>query len=199
MLLSVLTFLQDTSQHVAADNRYEFLSMPVHQFKWWIVLCFLAFHGVISVIVTELMTRSYGKWYIWLPVAFLIPFFGPVMIYLWHLGMASSSAGTRRSTFWERMLYSGPVSLARILLREKELARETELRDVRPVVIRSVETKDIALEQLLAQERFAEARAQAWRMMDIAKDMRDNFKIAQYSEYLELIAERESLASGIQL
>jgi hypothetical protein len=35
-------------------------------------------------------------------------------------------------------------------------------------------------------------------MMEIAKDMRDNRKMAQYRDYLELIAEKESLASGIE-
>ena len=199
MLLSVLTFFQEAAQNTAADSRYELATMPVHQFRWWIILCFLAFHGVIAVIVTELMTRSYGKWYIWLAIALAIPVFGPVMIYLWHLGMAGSTAGTRKSTFWERVLYTGPVSLGRILLREKELAQETELFDIMSVKTRTAETKDIALEQLLNEEKFAEARAQAWRMMEIAKDTRDNNKMAQYREYLELIAERESLASGLEL
>jgi hypothetical protein len=173
--------------------------MPVQQWKWWIVLCLLALHGIIAVIVTELMTRSYGKWYIWLPVAMGIPLFGPLLIYIWHVGMATSIAETRKKTFWERMFYDSPININRILLREKERTEQVRLYTNGPNARRSATVKDMELEKLLEQEKFPEARAQAWRMMEIAKDMRDTGKMNQYRDYLELIAEKESLASGFEM
>ena len=197
MLLSIATFLQDTAR-TATETRYDLLTMPVYQFKWWIILCLLAFHGVVAVIITELMSRSYGKWYIWLPITLGIPLFGPMMVWLWHVGMTSAASENRRNTFWERVLFDGSMSLGRIVMRESQIIKGIKLHEVRPVELRHASTKDEALERLLEQEKFNEARAQAWRMMDIAKDMRDSRKMSQYSEYLELIAERESLASGLQ-
>ena len=197
MLLSVLTLLQDTV-HTSTDTRYDLITMPVDQFKWWIVLCFLAFHGVIAVIITELMSRSYGKWYIWLPITLGIPFFGPIMVYLWHLGMSTAASENRKNSFWERVLFDGSVNIGRFILRERQRDQDIQLLDFKQFERRVLYSKDEALENLLDQEKFGEARAQAWRMMEIAKDMRDSRKMAQYRDYLEIIAEKESLAAGIE-
>ncbi len=195
-LTSVQIFFQSSSP----DSRFELANMPIGQFKWWIILCVLALHTIIAVIITELMTRTYGRWYIWLPLALALPVIGPIGIYFWHLGIASSLIKARKKTFWKRVLFDVPVSLYRILLREQARTQEVVLNDVRPVNKRvSPVTKDPELEKLLASESFAEARALAWRMLEIATDMHDTPNINLYQEYLSVIGDRESMASGIEL
>lgn len=194
-LTSVQIFFQSTSP----DSRYELANMPIGQFKWLIFLCALALHTIIAVIITELMTRTYGRWYIWLPLALAFPVIGPIVIYFWHLGMASSLIKARKKTFWERVLYEVPVSLYRIILHERARAPEVELNDIKPTYQKaSPVIKDPDLEKLLASESFAEARAYAWRKLEIATDMHDTSNINLYQEYLSVIGDRESMASGME-
>lgn len=194
-LTSVQIFFQSSSP----DSRYELANMPIGQFKGLIILCVLALHTIIAVIITELMSRTYGRWYIWLLLALALPVIGPIGIYFWHLGMASSLIKARKKTFWKRVLFDVPVSLYRILLREQARAQEVVLNDVRPVnnTVSPV-IKDPELEKLLASESFAEARAHAWRMLEIATDMHDTSNIILYQEYLSVIGDKESMASGLE-
>lgn len=194
-----LTSFQIFFQSSTPDSRYELAKMPIGQFNWLIILCVLALHTIIAVIITELMTRTYGRWYIWLPVALVLPVIGPIGIYFWHLGMASSLIKARKKTFWKRVLFDVPVSLYRVLLRDQATTHEVELNDVRPVNKKvSPVTKDPDLEKLLTSESFAEARAYAWKMLEIATDMHDTSNINLYQEYLSVIGDRESMASGME-
>jgi len=175
----------------------EFLSMPLHQFKWLIILSALALHGIIAVILTELMGRSYGKSMLWFAIAFFLPLVGPVSIWLYHITLSSSVTGARRQTFWDRVLLGGPVSLARILVKERAMAQEVTLHDYKSVQnFRSKESMDLEIEEMISSGDFGGARAQAWKIIEVARDARDDSTVAKYQEYLEIIAEEESISVG---
>jgi len=175
----------------------EYLSMPLHQFKWLIILSALALHGVISVILGELMGRSYGKSLLWFAIAFLLPVVGPVLIWLYHITLSNSVTGARKQTFWERLLAGGPVSLVRVLLKEQARAKEVKLHDfkVSPQIHRK-NGNDTEIDELIARNDFGNARAHAWKIIEVARETRDESTVAKYQEYLEVIAEQESITVG---
>ena len=51
---------------------------------------------------------------------------------------------------------------------------------------------------MIKQGDFGGARAQAWQIMGVAQDACDRDTIARYQEYLEIIAEAEALAEGVE-
>lgn len=189
-----ITFLIDLSTE-AEDNRYSFASIPLHQFKWWVYLYVLAFHTILVVIVTELMTRTYGKWYVWLILSFCLPVIGPISIILYHWIVSGSLTKSRKHSFWTRMLSGGPVNLVRIFHRQQAMSEELFIRNIprgqpRPT---NSEKSNKTIEALLQQGKYNEARGHAWKMIEIARDAYDIDQIDRYQEYLEIIAEKQSL------
>ena len=184
-------------QALGGGPNIEYLSMPLHQFKWLIILSALALHGVISVILGELMGRSYGKSFLWFAFAFLFPIVGPVIIWIYHLTLSSFVTGARKQTFWERLLTGGPVSLVRVLLKEQARAKEVKLHDykVSPQIHRK-NGNDAEIDELIARNDFGSARAHAWKIIEVARETRDVSTVAKYQEYLETIAEKESITVG---
>ena len=183
------------------DSRYRLALMPLHEFTWWIIICLLALHTIIAVIIAELMGRTYGKWWLWLIVAFCFPFVGPVAIYLYHVIVSSSIIEARKKSFWERWLFSGPVSLDRALQREQLRAQQVTLRNYNPNPVDKgrVNGQDAEIEALLRLGKFGDARAQTWKMLDIAKEAQHQEQIDKYLDYLEIIAIQESSESGVSL
>jgi hypothetical protein len=183
------------------DSRYGLALMPLHEFTWWIIICLLALHTIIAVIITELMGRTYGKWWLWLIVAFCFPFFGPVAIYLYHVIVSSSITEARKKSFWERWLFTGPVSLNRALQREQLRAQQVTLRNYNPNPVDKgrVNGQDAKIEALLRLGKFGDARAQTWKMLDIAKEAQHQEQIDKYLDYLEIIAIQEAAETGVSL
>lgn len=185
---------------VADEGRVALAYLPVREFKLWIYLCMLALHTIVAVIITELMSRTYGRWYLWLAIAFVLPLIGPIAILLYHSIIASSVTEARRRSFWERLLFSGPVSLYRILLKEQARAQEVNLSPFGAQSKRiQSSARDPKIDGLLEHGKYAEARAHAWKMMEIARESRDTGQDERYQRYLELIAEKESLNAGSDL
>ena len=180
------------------DSRYNVALMPVHEFSWWIIVCLLALHGVLAAIISELMGRTYGKWWLWFVIAISLPLIGPIVVLLYHWIVSTSVADARKATFWERVLWGGPVSLARALQREKARAVEVSLHNYSPPNTKSsVNHRDPEIEALLIRGKFSEARGHAWKMLEIARESGHSEQIARYQEYLEVIALRESEESGL--
>ncbi len=197
MIDLIATFWQGFEGGSLGDTRADFAIVPLHEFKWWIYLWVLAFHTVLAVILTELMGRTYGKPWLWFIIAFCLPLVGPITILLYHLILYRSVLEARRQTFWNRMLAEGPVSLLKGLVKERARAREVVLEDYRPPAVSIRENgDDPKIELLLMQSRFGEARAHAWKMLEIARELGDSEKKAIYHEYLEIIAEQEAIHSG---
>jgi len=198
-MFEVTTALLHTLTNGAVDDtRFTLANVPIAQFSWWILLCFLALHGVITAILTELMGRSYGKWLLWFVIAFCLPVIGPISIWLYHLILSSSVTDARRQAFWERVLSSPPANLVRAFWREQARQEEIKLKPVshyRDVAYRPNGT-DPEIDALLRNQKYAEARGRAWRMLDIAHELRDTPKTRIYQDYLEIIAEQEALNSG---
>jgi hypothetical protein len=182
------------------DSRLNLALAPVHGFGWLVYVSLLALHTILAVIITELMSRTYGKWWLWLAVAFLFPIIGPIAIYLYHTIVSTSVSDARKRTFWERTLLNGPVSLSRILLKEKAKAQEVILLEPMPRTGGpECSVHDTEIDALLDQGKFTQARGLAWKMMEIAREAKHQNQIAKYQEYLEVIAERESVESGVDL
>ncbi len=200
MLDSGITLLQDFNSAVGRDSAIEFVAIPVHQFKWMIYLSILAFHGVVAVILTELMGRTYGKPWLWFILAFGLPVVGWGTIGLYHLIMATTVTDARQQTFWERVLEGGPVSLLKILRREQAQAQEVKLvsYNVNPEC-GAMNGNDPELNKLLEDGKYNEARAIAWNMMEISRDANDQVNVDKYQYYLEIIAQSESMNSGVDL
>jgi hypothetical protein len=181
-------------------SRYDLLRLPLHEFGLWIILCFLALHAVVAAIITELMTRSYGKWWMWLVVSLGLPVVGPISILLYHLIAATGLSEARKQTFWERMLLSGPVSLYRAFRIEQARWQDVKLRAFGPRRgDTQVDREDPHMEDLIRAGKFGEARAYAWEMMEIARERLDADRSEQYQQYLEVIAERQSQGEGRDL
>jgi hypothetical protein len=180
------------------DTRFTLANVPLAQFTWWIVLCFLALHAVVAAILTELMGRSYGKPLLWFAISFCLPLVGPVSIWLYHLIVSTSVTDARRRTFWERLLSTAPANLLKAFWREQARQEEVKLRPVsqyRDVACRP-NGADPEIDALLRNQKYAEARGRAWRMLDIAHELRDVPKSRIYQDYLEIIAEQEAVNSG---
>jgi len=185
------------STEPANDSWFNYLAMPLHQFTWMIVLSVVALHGIVSTILTELMSRTYRHWFLWFLIVFCLPVIGAVTILMVHLTLAASVMESRKQSFWERVLLDGPVSLRKLLVREQARAREVTLSPYKPVATRGMSNgTDPQIDALLRQGRYPEARAHAWKMMEIARESFDNAGTVKYQDYLELIAERESVDSG---
>jgi hypothetical protein len=200
MVCFAITFLQDFSNAAGRDSSIEFSAIPIHQFKWMIYLSLLALHGVMTVIITELMGRTYGKAWLWFILAFGLPIVGPVTMYLYHQIMFTTMQDARQQTFWERLLRGSPVSLRKSLAIEQRRAQEVKLVEynVNQKKSRSNGT-DPSIERLLENGDYGEARAIAWKMMEIARETRDNNNVSRYQEYLEIIAESEAMNSGSEV
>jgi hypothetical protein len=181
------------------DSRYDLSRMPIHEFSWWIVIYLLALHTIIAVILTELMSRTYGKWWLWLMVAFCFPLIGPIAIYLYHSIASRSILEARKKSFWERWLFYRPVSLVRALQREQMRAQEVTLRNYNPNPVNKgrINGQDPLIEELMRLKEFGQARAQAWKMLEIAKEAQHQDQIEKYLDYLEIIAIRESSDTGV--
>jgi len=181
-------------------SRLHLALIPLREFSWWTYVSFLAFHGILAAIIAELMGRSYGKWWLWLAVALAFPIVGPIAILLYHLIASSAVTEARRKTFWERVLFTGPVSLLRAFQKEQARAREITLRPVNMSATRKrMNGADPELEQLIEQGKFNEARGLAWKMIEIARQTSLEDRIAIYMEYLEIIALKEASESGIEI
>jgi len=179
------------------DTRFHLGFSHIYGWRWSIALWILAFHTIISVIIAEVMGRSYGKPWLWFIVAFFIPVIGPIAILLYHALLASSSADARKQTFWEKVLFSRPVSLRKAIFREQARAGEVQLIDYGgKIKSREVTESNNEIEDLIKTGRYADARGVAWKLMEIAIDSGDKPGTARYQEYLEVIAQRESLSSG---
>ena len=195
-----LTLFRVVGPDEIAGSRFHLANIPIHEFSWWIVLWALALHTIVAVIITELMTRTYGKWYRWLFISFFIPVVGPIVILLYHLIAYESVRAARSQSFWERFLLSGPVSLRRAFLKEHARAQEVKLYAVRPKSPRSsIKIRDAVIEDALSQEKFGEARGQAWKMMEIARESKDFEILERYQDYLEIIADQESQNMGTDI
>lgn len=182
-----------------SNSDIEMLSVPVHQFKWLIILSALALHGVIAVILAELMGRSYGNSMLWFAIAFFLPFVGPISIWLYHLALSNYAVDARKKTFWDRVMFGGPVSLSRILLKEQAMAQEVTLHNYKTNVhVQKVSDKDPDIDAMIEQGDFSGARAHAWQIMGVAQDAGDKDTIARYQRYLEIIAEEEALSEGVE-
>jgi hypothetical protein len=194
-----LAIFQETARGEAAQSLTDFTAIPVHQFKWLIYLSALAFHGVISVILTELMGRTYGKWWLWFTISFLLPVIGPISILMYHWILSTSVTEARQQTFWDRMLFGGPVSLRKILLKEQASAQEVKLTPYRPFTNNNTKPtngSDPEVDRLIKQGNFGEARALAWNLMEIAREAQDGPSVNKYQDYLEVIAVKQSMESG---
>lgn len=178
------------------DTRSRLAYTPVQEFKWSIYLYLLALHGIIAAIVTELMGRSYGKWWLWFIISFCLPLIGPVAILLYHHIVSSSVIEARKRSFWERMLMSAPVSLLKHFHNEQRRAQEVVLLERRQTSSIERNGRDPEIEALIIQGRFSEARTQAWKLLEIAIESHHQSQIDKYQEYLEIIAEKESISSG---
>jgi len=201
MLEISLTYFQDAASGGGDRSITDYTAIPVDQFKWLIYLSALAFHGVIAVILTELMGRTYGKWWLWFTVAFFLPLIGAISILLYHSILSTSVTEARQQTFWERILFGAPVSLRRALAKEYSNAREVKLSDYKPYKnnngARSPSNgADPEIESLLEAGKYGEARAVAWNLMEISREAQDKPNINRYQEYLEVIAERQSMDTG---
>lgn len=197
---TALALLQSGVEPGLDDSRFDLAIVPLHQFKWWTYLYLLAFHTVVAVIITELMGRSYGKWWLWLAVAFLLPIIGPISIFLYHLVASSAVAKARQGSLWERILATGPVSLLRAFRKEQAIAQEPVLYRLRPGSgVIQAGSRDANIEALLTKEEYEQARGHAWKMLDIAREAGDSAQIERYQEYLEVIAEKQSLSNGMDL
>lgn len=195
-----ISLLQGTVVQDLEDTRYTLLQIPLGQFRWLIYISALAMHMVIAVIITELMSRSYSKWWLWFTVAFCFPIVGPISILWYHYIAATAVSQARKGSFWERLLFSNPVSLYKNFMKQQAVAQEATLYKSLPVSSgRRSFKRDAEIEALIVRERFDSARAHAWKMMEIARESSDAGQIERYQEYLEIIAEKESLASGSDL
>ncbi len=185
------------STEPANDSWFNYLAMPLHQGAWMIILSVVALHGIVSAILTELMSRTYRLWLLWFLIAFCLPVIGAVTILMVHLTLSASVTESRKQSFWERVLLDSPVSLRRLLIREQARAREVTLSPYKPVATVGMSNgADPEIDALLREGRYPEARAHAWKMMEIARESLDNAGTMRYQDYLELIAEREAVDSG---
>jgi hypothetical protein len=180
------------------DSRYHLALVPVHEFRWWIYICLIALHTIVSVIIMELMGRTYKKYWLWLLVAFCFPVVGAIAIFIYHTIASTGMREARRRSFWERILQSGPVSLLRALQKEQSRAQEVKLH----VYVQGngkpkSNGHDAEIEALLSQGRFRDARGHAWKMIEIAREAGHGDQITKYLDYLEVIALKESAATGI--
>lgn len=183
---------------VGDDSRYNLALVPVHEFRWWIFICLIALHTVVSVIIMELMGRSYKKYLLWLAVAFCFPVVGAIAILLYHNIASSSVREARRRSFWSRLLQSGPVNLLRALQKEQAQAQEVKLHTyVQGNGNHKNNGHDPEIESLLEQGKFRDARGHAWKMMEIAKEAGHTDQVTKYLDYLEIIAQRESAETGV--
>ncbi len=195
-----ISLLQGTVTQDLDDTRYTLLRLPLGQFKWLIYISAGAMHMIIAVIISELMSRSYRKWLLWFLVAFCFPIVGPISILWYHHIAAKAVSELRKESFWERLLFSNPVSLYKNFMKQQAVAQEATLHNPRPFSSgRSSFKRDAEIEALIVHERFDSARAHAWKMMEIARESSDADQIERYQEYLEIIAEKESLTSGSDL
>lgn len=195
-----LTLLQRMVESHGDGSRFNLAVMPLSEFKWWIYLWFIALHTVIAVILTELMGRTYGKPVMWFLLNFFLPLVGPVVTLWYHLIISSSVAEARKSTFWERVLHTGPVSLMRVFTREQARAQELTLDPPRPTDLRfKPDGSDPELDSLLQQGEYSAARAHAWKMLEIANEQKDETAARVYQEYLEVVAEQQAINSGREL
>ena len=170
----------------------------LHEFRWWIIICLLAFHTVVSVIVMELMGRTYGKYWLWLAVVFCFPVIGLIAILLYHSIAFCGVQEARRRSFWERVLFSGPVSLIRAMQKEQARAQEVTLHAyVQGSGDHKRKEHDTEIDSLLSQGKFGEARGHAWKMMEIAREAGHAEQVTKYMDYLEVIALKESADSGV--
>jgi len=195
-----LTILQGLTDSHSEGSRYNLLVTPLTEFKWWIYLWFLAFHTIMAVILTELMSRTYGKPVLWFLLNFFFPFVGPVVTLWYHLIISASVSSARKETFWERVLHSNPVSLLRVFTREQARAQEMTLDPPKPTNLEfRADGSDPDIDQLLEDGKYSEARAHAWKMLEIAHEQKDKSRIATYQEYLEIVAEQQAINSGREL
>ncbi|HDS30135.1 MAG TPA: hypothetical protein ENN67_03740 [Firmicutes bacterium] len=178
----------------------DLVMLPVHQFKWWILLYFLALHGIIAAIATELMGRTYGKWWLWFLVAFCFPLVGPVSIFLYHLIISSTVTDARKRTIWDRFFSTHPVSLYKAHLRDQARSEPPKLHNfsINPD-LNNKPDRDAIIEAHLIKEEFDLARAHAWKMMEIARDSADSDQIERYQKYLEIIAEKQVISNGNEI
>jgi hypothetical protein len=198
MLDVALSILQGSPVQDIQHPGSDLVMLPIQQFKWEIILFLLAMHAVITAIVTELMSRSYGKWWLWLIIAFALPVVGPISIFLYHCILSSAVGDARKQSFWDRFFLSSPVSLYKAHLRDQKRSEPPRLHDFhlnspngeRP-------RRDSQIEACLIKEEYNAARAHAWKMMEIARDAADAEQIERYQHYLEIIAEKEHLSGGI--
>ena len=192
-----LTLLQGLVDSHGDSSRHTLAFMPLGEFKWWIYLWFVALHTIIAVIVTELMGRTYGKWLLWFVVNFFLPVIGLIVSLWYHLIVSGSVSGARRQSFWDRFLSGTPVSLFKVFLRESHSAESMTLRSYHPtdLTFRPNGT-DPEIDQLLREGYYGEARAHAWKMLEIARELNDQPKMRAYQEYLEIIAEQQAINSG---
>ncbi len=196
-MIYVSLLIQGTIEEGLSDpTKIESFSMPVHQFKWLIIFSIVAFHGVTSAILTELMGRTYGKYWLWYIICFTLPVIGPVSVWLYHTMLSTATMDARRRVFFERLLRGGPVSLRKLLIKERNEAQEVKLISYNNELNRSKNGTDPELENLISEGKFAEARARAWKVMEIARDSGDDPTTGKYQHYLEIIAEQESIGSG---
>jgi hypothetical protein len=195
-----LTILQGLVDSHGDGSRYHLLVMPLSEFRWWIYLWFLAFHTVLAVILTELMSRTYGKPALWFILNFFLPLIGPVVTLWYHLIISSSISGARKETFWERVLSAKPVSLFKVFIREQARAQEITLDPPKPTNLEfRADGSDPNIDGLLEQGKYSEARAHAWKMLEIAHELKDKSRIATYQEYLEIVAEQQAINTGREL
>ena len=195
-----LTFLQGLSDGPVEDSRYDLALVPVNQFRWWIYLWFVALHTIVAVILTELMGRTYGKPLLWFALSFLLPLVGPVTIFIYHIILSTSVTEARKQTFWERVLVGAPVSLQKMFFREHRRAQEAKLSSFYEPDLRfRPDGADPEIDKLLQMGKFQDARAHAWKMLEVAKELNDRSQTRTYQQYLEIIAEQQSLNSGREI
>jgi hypothetical protein len=194
----VLSVLILAFEPQSEGSRFNLAVTPIMEFKWWILLCFLAFHVVIAVVITELMGRTYGKWWLWLLVNFLFPIVGPVACLLYNWIASTSLVEARKSTFWQRFLIDSPVSLSKTLEAERAHAQEIPLRLQTGRILEHMKQneRDMAIDSLISKGKYAEARAKTWQMMSIAMEMRQDKEVSKLQDYLDVIATRESSERG---
>jgi hypothetical protein len=199
LTLSTIFFLNEIITD--DDSRFNLAVMPVHEFRWLIIVSLLAFHVVLSIIVTELMARTYGKGWLWFLVTFLFPFAGPVACLIYYRIASSSILEGRKKSYWSRFFFDSPVSMTKILQKEQADAREASLKlYVAPNTNAIItEKKDTVIEGLIAQGKYSEARSQTWKMMEIARERGRDDSMSKYQDYLDIIALRESSERGFEL